>query len=107
MTFDGALLEFFTDTITVEPFSAETSARVQSFGASVTYQAQLNQGAKRIIGSNGREVVSNVQAIIADRVAIDQRSRVTLPSGFVPNQPPILGISPVKGLNMDHTVLFL
>lgn len=107
MSFDAALLEFLTDSITIEPFSAETGARVQSFGAAATYRALVERGARRVIGPGGREVISNVQVTIPDRVLVDQRSRVTLPAGFVPLQPPILAVEPLKGLGLDHTVLHL
>lgn len=107
MTFDASLLFGFEDTITYEPPTAESAARVISFGAAVTYSAMVQRGARRTIAQDGREVISNVQVTIPDRVAIDQRGRVTLPTGFVPLQPPIIGVEPLKGLGMDHTVLFL
>lgn len=107
MSFDSSLLDLFEDTITLEAFSAETGARVQSFGSAVTYRALIQRGARRTIGPQGREVISNTQVTIPDRVAIDQRSRVTLPAGFVPLQPPIIGVEPLRGLGMDHTVIYL
>lgn len=107
MTFDLSLAGMFEDTVTVEPFSSETGARVQSFGSAVTYRALVQRGARRTIGPSGREVISNVQITIPQRVAIDQRSRVTLPAGFVPQQPPIIGVEPLRGLGMDHTVVYL
>jgi hypothetical protein len=107
MTFPTDLLDMFEDTITIEPFSAETGARVQSWGAAVTYNALIQRGARRTIGRDGREVVSNVQVIIPERVTVDPRSKVTLPSGFAPQTPPILGVEPLKGLNLDHTVILL
>lgn len=106
MTFDSSLLEFFEDTVTIEPFTAETAARVQTFGAAVTYRAIIQNGAKRVINQQGREVISNIQVIIPERVSIDQRSRLTLPSGFVPQQPLIMGVEPLKGLGFDHTVIY-
>lgn len=107
MTFDNSLLELFEDEITVEPFTSETAGRAPSYGAAVTYTALIQRGARRIIGAQGREVISNIQVYIKDRVHIDQRSRVTLPTGFVPNQPPIIGIEPLKGLGLDHTAVYL
>lgn len=107
MTFDSSLLELYEDTITVEPFSAETSARVRTYGSGTTYQTIVTAGAKRVIANDGAEVVSNVQVLIPNRVHIDQRSRVTLPAGYVPNQPPILGIRHWKGLGMDSTEILL
>lgn len=107
VTFDKSLLFGFEDTITYEPPTTQTQAQVQSYGTAVTYQALIQKGARRTIGPNGRDIVSNTQVIIPDRVAIDQRGRVTLPSGFVPQQPPIMGVEPLKGLGMDQTVIFL
>lgn len=107
MTFDGNLLDLLEDTITIEPFTALSSSQAGSFGTAVTYAALIQRGAKRIIGPSGREIISNTSIIIPDRVAVDQRSRVTLPAGFVPQQPPIIGVEPLKGLGMDHTVIYL
>lgn len=107
MTFDATLASLFEDEITIESFSSETAARVPSYGASVTYQALIERGARRIVGRDGRDVVSNVSVLIPQRLNIDQRSRVTLPADFVPRQPPILGVEPLRGLSMDHTRLLL
>lgn len=107
MTFDTSLLELYEDTVGVEPFSAETSARVRTYGSTTSYPALVTLGAKRVIGSNGSEVTSNVQVMIPERVHIDQRSRVTLPTGFVPLQPPILGLRFTKGLGLDCTEILL
>lgn len=107
MTFDLSLLALMEDTIVYEPPTAESGARVISYGTAVTYPALIQRGAKRVIGANGRDVISNVQVYIPDRVAIDQRGRVTLPAGFVPQQPPIIGVEPLKGLGLDHTAVML
>ena len=107
MTFAGALEMLFEDEISIEPFVSETSARVPSYGAAVTYKALIERGARRLIGLTGREVISNVSVLIPERLSIDQRSRVTLPDGFIPQQPPILGVEPLKGLGLDHTRISL
>lgn len=106
MTFNASLLFAFEDTVTIEPVSAVSSSQVITYGSAVTYSALVQRGAKRVIGPSGREVISNVQVIIPERVAVDQRSRLTLPTGFVPLQPPILGVEPLKGLGLDHTVIY-
>jgi hypothetical protein len=107
VTFASSLLFGFEDEITVEPFSALSAAQAFTYGTAVTYKALIQRGAKRVTNSQGREVISNVSVIIPERVHIDQRSRVTLPTGFVPNQPPIIGIEPLKGLGMDHTMVYV
>lgn len=107
MSFPSSLLFGFEDEITVEPFAALSASQAFTYGTAVTYDALIQRGAKRVTNSQGREVISNVSVIIPERVHIDARSRVTLPSGFVPNQPPIIGVEPLKGLGMDHTVIYV
>lgn len=107
MTFDSSLLSLMEDTITIEPFASIDSTQNQTYGTGVDYPALIQRGSKRIISAAGRELVSNVQVYIPDRVTIDQRSRVTLPVGFVPQQPPIIGVEPLKALGLDHTAVYL
>lgn len=108
MTFDSSLYDLMNDTVTVEPCTAEGAGRALTFGTAVTYRALVQLGRRRVIGRDGREQISNTQVMIPNRVAIDIRSRITLPTGFVPNQPPIMGIeyAPV-GIGLDHTMLLL
>lgn len=105
MTFDSSLLSLMEDEVTIEPFSAIDSTQAITFGAPVTYAALIQRGAKRVINQQGREVISNVQVYIPDRVHVDQRSRLTLPAGFVPQQPQILAVEPAKALGLDHTMV--
>jgi hypothetical protein len=105
MTWDSTLDSLLEDTVTIEPFSTLTGAQEASYSAAVTYRCLIERGARRVIGNDGREVVSNVQVTIPNRVHVDPRSRITLPAGFVPQTPAILGVSHLKGLGMDHTVI--
>ena len=107
MTLDPTMLSLMEDTVTIEPFVSANSAQAASYGAPVTYQALVVVGVERIIGRDGREVTSTAQVVIPDRLAIDPRSRITLPAGFNPNQPPILKISGAKGLSLDHSKIWL
>lgn len=105
MTWPLAALQ--PDTVTIAPYSSMTSDHVVTYGTATTYAARINSGARRVVASDGREVVSNVQVIIEGRVNIDQRSRVTLPTVFVPNQPPIVAVALESDGVLDHTVLYL
>jgi hypothetical protein len=109
MTFDSALLDLMTDTVTIAPFSSETAGRVASYGSAVSYQAQIVQSTQRITSKTGQEIVSQTQVVIPERVNVDERSLLTLPSGFVPQTPPIQGVRQCggAGLDLDHTVIYL
>lgn len=107
---DGALLELFPDTITIEPFSSMSVTQVVTYGTAVTYAANVAAEWSKTIGRTGTEFYAGVTVIIPDRVHIDPRDRVTLPTGWVPNQPPIKSVRPVGGVTgmaMDSTEIRL
>jgi len=104
LTFDAALDELMFETVTIEPFTGYTGAsRVKAYGAAVTYQAQVLPYSRKLEDRQGKEFVSSARVLIPQRVSIDLRSRITLPTGFVPNTPPMKLTRPVRGLDMDHT----
>lgn len=103
MTLDSTMLTLLEDSITIEPFSSLSSSQAPSYGTAVTYAAQVLPYSERGIDAQGKEWKSVARVIIPERVAVDIRSRITLPAGFVPNQPPIRSVRPIKGLSLDHT----
>jgi len=106
MSLDKALEELLPDEITIEPFKSVTSGQASTYGTAVTYKAQVVSEYRRMIGRDGRDVVSSARVLIPDRVHIDPRSRITLPAGWVPQQPPILSVKPVGGvigMHLDST----
>ena len=106
MTFDASLTELMVDAITIEPWASQDVALKPTFGTSVNYPNALCElHEKTYIDGEGREFQSSVRVLIPERLTIDKRARVTLPSGFVPQQPPIRAIFAHKGLGLDHTVL--
>jgi len=110
MVLDPALLELMPDEITIEPFVSASVTQAPTYGAAVTYAAQVTNEFKRTVDRNGRDLISTGRVLISDRVHIDPRSRVTLPTGWVPNQPTIISVRPVGGvatMGLDSTeILF-
>lgn len=110
MTLDPSLLELLPDEITIEPFESTTVNQSSSYGTAVTYRAQVVAEFERVIDRNGREVKSSARVLIPERVHIDPRSRITLPEGWVPRQPPIISVKPVGGvasMQLDSTEILL
>ena len=98
--------EFYPDEITIEPFSSSTITQAQSYGTAVTHIAQVTAEWSLVINKEGREMKSTVVVLIPERVHIDSRDRLTLPSEWVPNQPPILSVKPIGGvasISLDST----
>lgn len=110
MSLDPALLELLPDEITIEPYVSTSTTQEDSYGAAVTYRAQVVNEYERVIDRNGRDVKSTVRVLIPDRVHIDPRSRITLPEGWTPRQPPIMATRPVGGvasMRLDSTEILL
>lgn len=111
MTLDPTLVSLMQDTITVEPYVSQDAAQDPTYGAAVTYSAQvLPWTGRSLMGANGREFVPQARVIIEGRVSIDPRSRVTLPSDVLiagTRQPPIRAVQPgpANTLNLDYTEL--
>lgn len=110
MSLDPALLELLPDTVTIEPFASTTATQASTYGDAVSYRAQITGAREVVIGAGGRELSSNVKVVIPNRVHVDTRDRITLPSGWVPQQPPVLAVRPVGGvlgMNLDATEILL
>ncbi len=107
MTLDTSMLSLMEDVVTIEPYTGQNSQQAPTYGTAVSYQAQVLPWTERVILAGGREVRSTSSVIIPDRLFIDTRSRITLPVGNVPLQPPILGVQPLRGLSLDHTRILL
>jgi hypothetical protein len=102
-----SLVSMMLDSVTIEPYTGRDYQQAPTYGAAVTYQAQVLPYSRQMKDAQGREFVSMAQVIISGRQQIDLRSRVTLPAGWQPNQPPIRILRPLAGLGLDHTEVIL
>ena len=103
MSFDAALDELLFETVTIAPFVSLSASQAPTYGSAVTYKAQVMPFVQKEVDAQGREFVTRFRVIIPERLAIDPRSKITLPSGFTPASPPIRVVRPVLGLGLDHT----
>lgn len=98
------LTSLMFDTVTIAPYSGTDVSHKDTYGTPVVYEnAQVLPFVERTIDKNGHEFVSAARIVIPGRVAIDTRSLLTLPAGFVPQTPAIRVVRPLKGLGLDHT----
>ena len=103
MSFDAALDELLFETVSIAPLASLSASQAPSYGSAVTYKAQVMPFVQKEVDAQGREFVTKFRVVIPERVAVDPRSKLTLPSGFTPQTPPIRVVRPVKGLGLDHT----
>lgn len=86
-------------TITLEKASTTAASGDKTFGSAVTVKARVENRARLVRDSSGREVASNTFIIAkavdtnGDAVTFEATDRITLPAGFAPSQPPIVSIA--------------
>lgn len=100
------------DTITIEPYSGQNVNQEDTYSAAVTYTCRVVGKRKIVRKPDGQEAVSNAQAWLDRLASIDPRSRITLPSRFTPQQPPILTVESLPDEDGTsgsgaHTVIYV
>ena len=101
--------DLLLQTITIEPFVGHDGYGNTTYGTAVSYFARVVGKRQLIRDMKGQEVTSEVTVYLLSNVAVDPKSRITLPSDFVPTQPPILatGRYPDESGEIHHTQIFL
>lgn len=108
MPLELALKRMMDETIVRTPFSGKDAWNNPSFGTAVSYTARVQQKVVVLRNADGREVTSATQCYVATTDVFDERDLITLPSGYLPQQPPIIHVKPVHDeQGGHHTVVFL
>ena len=103
---DAELIELCVHSITVEPVSGYTDRGQATFGAAVTYVCYIDpvKGEEIIRLSSGEERRATYRIFVNSTSAISPEGRLTLPSGYDPQQPPILASALRSDNNGPHHV---
>lgn len=99
------LLELLSDTITIEPPDGTYTDRGQpNFGAAVTYPCRIEpaDGDEIVRGPSGEERKASWRIYLGTATTINPESRVTLPAGFTPQQPPFVSAGRVPDEVVSH-----
>lgn len=99
MSWDPEFEAFMPETITLEPTIALSGFGAQTPGAAKTIRCRIEQEARKVTDREGKEVVSQTRLYLKPTAedgtsyTIAPTDRITLPAGFLPQQPPILSVS--------------
>ncbi len=98
-------LEWFGQSVTVEPWVRDDQYGQPVYGAPVSYSARVQEKVKMIRDTQGQQVVSTSQVYFDGSVTVTVKDRITLPDG---TQPLILSIggSPDETGVIDHRVVY-
>ena len=100
-------LDMMPHEITIEPHTGNNAFGAPTYGSAVTYRALVQQKVNLVRDLSNRERASNTKVFVGTVDSIDARSRMTLPTGFLPSQPPIIRVDrPSDERGIHHTVIF-
>lgn len=95
-------------TITLEPWAGRDGYGAPSYGAAVSYSARVVGKQMLVRDMQGQEVTSQFTIYLLSNVAVDGRSRITLPAGYSPTNPPILSVGTYPDEDgIHHTTIFV
>lgn len=94
----------FFQTITVETWTGNDGYGAPTFGPPVAYRGRVVAQTKRLTNAQGEEIVSNSTVYLDSRGTFSGKDRITLPEGYEPRQPRILGIAPALEATRTHHV---
>ena len=89
-TLDPEFLAMMPYTVTIEPWVSFDAWGAAIYGAAVTYTARIEHRRKQVLNVAGEMVTSMQTVFLATETDIDPASRLTLPAGWSPSQPPII-----------------
>ena len=107
MAFESDFQEFLTTAITHEPYSGQDGFGKPNFKSGVSYSARVtvvldgSRDARSVDGINVSKLWINTTT------AFTIRDRITLPSAFLPTQPPIMSSSVVYDESGPHHTVII
>lgn len=97
----------FTDVVTVAPVTGHDNSGKRQFGTAVTYSAWINRRQRIVRNRQGQEVVSNMTVRLLTKDVITPEARLTLPAGYVPQQPELISTAmPRDERGVHHVVVY-
>jgi len=89
MALERDFLEWFNQTVTIEPFAGVNVYGEPQYGAAVQYSAFVQHRTRLVRDRTGQGIISTAQVYLDGSVNVGIQDRITLPDG---SQPTILSI---------------
>ena len=104
---EAELIALLPHTITVTPYSSQNRYGEPTYGAAQSYKALVQQKVRQVRDLAGEERVSMVTVYVNTTAAITPRDKLTLPSGFTPQTPPIIQVARQSDeVGLHHCVIY-
>ena len=89
-------IDMMAYTVSVAPFASDDKYGAPTYGTAVDYDAAIEQKVRQVRDFNGQERVSTTRVFLNTVTAISPKDKLTLPSGFTPQTPPIISVGRVS-----------
>lgn len=99
---EAELAELCDQDVTIEPYSSQNENGEASYGAAVSYKAQIAGQNKLVRDAGGQQVLSSLKLILSEYVNVGPKDRVTLPSTYANTQPPIMYVEKFRADEGNH-----
>jgi len=107
VSIDPELLSLMPHTITVAAELSRDVSGNKTYDTAESYTARVVNKLKRVINAEGHEAVSHTTCYVDTVDSIKLSSQITLPSGFSPQQPPIIRVDRLSDESgLHHTVIY-
>lgn len=85
--------DMMPQTITVEPWlSYKGGGSGANYDTAVSYACRIEMGNHLVVGPNDRVVTAKGIVFLMSASVIGIKDRITLPTGYLPTQPPLLNV---------------
>lgn len=103
MPLEPALKALMKQTVGIAPCSGRDAWGNRTYGATVNYYGRVVSKRRKVIRTDGTEVVSETTVYLSASGYLSPEDRITLPSGCFPQQPGIIQvIRPTDESGMVH-----
>lgn len=101
------VLPLMVQTVTLTPWTGQNAYGEPTYGTAVSYTARVEGKVRMVRDSIGVERVSTVAVYLATTTSISPKDKLTLPSGWTPQSPPLLAVQRHADDSGDsHMVLY-
>lgn len=96
-------LDFMPDTVSFNAYSSQSVSGVPTYSATTTtYQCRVELKNRKVIDSKGREVMARGRVYLGTSAVIGIKDKITLPSEYLPINPPIIAVNVVPDESGNH-----
>lgn len=95
--------DFMPMTVGIEPWATYTGGGSGStYGTLVSYPCRIEMKNHLVITKDGKQITARGRVFLLSTVIIGSKDRVTLPTGYIPTQPPLLDVNIVDDESGNH-----